>query len=138
MRYNVKGSPRTVYRSGFLTFRITNLILYRFWISHQTLRSPKIAGRTNLVEEPCYFISNLWWKQRLFLSIQTYWKELDVWVAYLVTMLIFTLEGLRIKKKGWVCTKQQHTANWRRKSYADSFASASLQVHFTFELRSLK
>ena len=51
----VKQSLGTANRRTFLTFRITNLI-YRFWISRQALRSPKIAGRTNLAEEPCIFL----------------------------------------------------------------------------------
>ena len=42
----------TVPKSGFLTVRITYL-KYRFWISRQTLRLPKIAGMTSLVEETC-------------------------------------------------------------------------------------
>ena len=45
------GPLERVHRSGFLTFRTTNLI-YRFWTSRQALRLPKIAGRANLAEEP--------------------------------------------------------------------------------------
>ena len=48
MRFNIlyfkRGLLKTVHRSGFLTFRITNLI-YRFWISCQALCLSKTAGR---------------------------------------------------------------------------------------------
>ena len=53
MKNNIKRGPlKKVHRKRFLTFRITNFIC-GFWISRQALYSPKIAGRTNLAEEPC-------------------------------------------------------------------------------------
>ena len=56
-RYNVKGTPRNSTAETTL-LGSTNLI-YRFWISCQALRSPKIAGRTNLSMFKIQFVSKI-------------------------------------------------------------------------------
>ena len=55
-RFNVKGSPQKHYIEADFSL-LESQTSYRFWISRQALCLPKIAGRTNLAEEPCVLIS---------------------------------------------------------------------------------